>query len=97
MSHTEKSYAALSSTAPLAPHTAVQCALRPDDLSIEFHNCGVCHTDVHNTRNDWGNANYPIVPGLGIIGKVLEVGPAFTRFKAGDMEAVVCMVGSCAT
>ncbi|MEC5385305.1 NAD(P)-dependent alcohol dehydrogenase [Uliginosibacterium sp. H3] len=90
-----KSYAALSPTAPLAPYRINRRELRADDVSIEILYCGVCHSDLHNARNDWGRAEYPLVPGHEIIGKVLSVGRGVTRFKAGDHVGVGCMVDSC--
>ncbi len=68
---------------------------RADDVVIEILYCGVCHSDMHNERNDWGNANYPMVPGHEIIGRVLEVGSKVNRFKAGDRVGVGCLVESC--
>lgn len=70
-------------------------SLRPTDVAIDILHCGVCHSDLHNARNDWGNAVYPMVPGHEIIGRVAEVGAAVTRFKPGDAVGVGCMVDSC--
>ncbi len=68
---------------------------RADDVVIEILYCGVCHSDIHNVRNDWGNAKYPMVPGHEIIGRVVSVGPEVTRFKPGDPVGVGCLVDSC--
>ena len=68
---------------------------RADDVVIEILYCGVCHSDIHNARNDWGNAKYPMVPGHEIIGRVVSVGAEVTRFKPGDPVGVGCMVDSC--
>lgn len=90
-----KSYAARSPTGRLGMFTFDRRSPRADDVVIEILYCGVCHSDVHNVRNDWGNAQYPMVPGHEIVGRVLEVGPEVTRFKAGDRVGVGCMVESC--
>jgi uncharacterized zinc-type alcohol dehydrogenase-like protein len=90
-----RGYAAHSPTTPLAPFSFDRRAPRADDVVIEVLYCGVCHSDVHNTRNDWGNAKYPMVPGHEIIGRVLSVGAGVTRFAAGDHVGVGCMVDSC--
>lgn len=68
---------------------------RPDDVVIEILYCGVCHSDLHTARNDWGWTTYPVVPGHEIIGRVTSVGSAVTRFKAGDAVGVGCMVDAC--
>jgi len=90
-------YAATSPTSDLAPYRFDRRDPRPDDVVIEILYCGVCHSDLHTARNDWGWSRYPIVPGHEIIGRVLEVGPAVTRFKAGDAVGVGCLVDSCRT
>jgi alcohol dehydrogenase (NADP+) len=88
-------YAAQSAESPLAPFAFERRALRPNDVAIEILYCGVCHTDIHMARNDWGWSIYPMVPGHEIIGRVIEVGREVTRFKPGDAVAVGCMVDSC--
>jgi len=88
-------YAAQSAKEDLAPHRFERRDPRPDDVVIEILYCGVCHSDLHTARNDWGWTTYPIVPGHEIIGRVREVGAAVTRFKAGDAVGVGCMVDSC--
>jgi len=95
MPYPVKSYAAHSPTGRLGLFQFDRRSPRADDVVIEILYCGVCHSDMHNVRNDWGNAQYPIVPGHEIIGRVLEVGPEVTRFKAGDRVGVGCMVDSC--
>jgi uncharacterized zinc-type alcohol dehydrogenase-like protein len=95
MDYRVKSYAAQSSSSPLAPFQIERRRPRPDDVVIEILYCGVCHSDVHNVRNDWGRANYPMVPGHEIIGRVLEVGAAVSRFGVGDRVGVGCLVASC--
>jgi uncharacterized zinc-type alcohol dehydrogenase-like protein len=67
----------------------------PHDVQIEILYCGVCHSDLHTVRNEWGNTVYPVVPGHEIIGRVTKVGAHVTRFKPGDMAGVGCMVDSC--
>jgi uncharacterized zinc-type alcohol dehydrogenase-like protein len=88
-------YAAQSATDALAPFRFERRSPRADDVEIDILYCGVCHSDLHNTRNDWGGATYPMVPGHEIIGRVARVGPDVTRFKAGDHVGVGCMVDSC--
>lgn len=88
-------YAAQTAAAPLAPFKFERRELRPNDVAMEILYCGVCHSDLHQARNDWGFSLYPIVPGHEIIGRVIEVGSAVTRHKVGDNVAVGCMVDSC--
>lgn len=88
-------YAAQSSTTPLAPYAFERRALRDNDVAMEILYCGVCHSDLHTARNDWGWTSYPIVPGHEIVGRVTAVGTAVTRHKVGDTVAVGCMVDSC--
>ncbi|TBW40649.1 NAD(P)-dependent alcohol dehydrogenase [Siculibacillus lacustris] len=88
-------YAAHSTTAPLAPWRFDRRDPRPDDVVIDILYCGVCHSDLHNVRNDWGNASFPMVPGHEIIGTVTAVGGAVTRFRVGDRVGVGCLVDSC--
>jgi uncharacterized zinc-type alcohol dehydrogenase-like protein len=92
---TTTGYAAESAGAALAPFTFERRALRADDVAMEVLYCGVCHSDLHQVRNDWGGSLYPLVPGHEIVGRVLEVGAGVTRFRAGDAVAVGCMVDSC--
>ncbi|WP_281915897.1 NAD(P)-dependent alcohol dehydrogenase [Caldimonas thermodepolymerans] len=88
-------YAAYGPDSPLAPYTFERRELRPDDVALEILYCGVCHSDLHTARNDWGWSYYPIVPGHEIVGRVIEVGSEVTRYRAGDHVAVGCMVDSC--
>ncbi|MDR3439467.1 NAD(P)-dependent alcohol dehydrogenase [Telmatospirillum sp.] len=90
-----RGFAALSETAPLAPHTFTRRDPRPDDVVIDILYCGVCHSDIHQARNEWHNSIYPMVPGHEIIGRVSDVGPQVTGFKKGDLVGVGCMVDSC--
>ncbi len=88
-------YAALSPTTPLAPLSFERRALRPDDVSIAIEFCGVCHSDLHQARNDWGIAVYPLVPGHEIVGRVVAVGDQVQKYAVGDRVGVGCMVDSC--
>ena len=88
-------YAAQSATSPLAPFAFERRALRPNDIAMEVLYCGICHSDLHQARNDWGWSLYPIMPGHEIVGRVTEVGSEVTRYQVGDAVAVGCMVDSC--
>lgn len=95
MTDTVRAYAAHSPTGRLGLFNFDRRSPRPDDVVIEILYCGVCHSDVHNVRNDWGNAQYPMVPGHEIIGRVLAVGAGVTRFQPGDRVGVGCLVDAC--
>ncbi|WP_379965260.1 NAD(P)-dependent alcohol dehydrogenase [Epilithonimonas sp. UC225_85] len=71
--------------------------IQPEDVEIEILYCGVCHSDLHTARNDWGGSKYPVVPGHEIVGRVTKVGNDVSKFKIGDLAAVGCMVDSCKT
>lgn len=88
-------YAAQSIGATLAPMTFDRRALRPEDVAIDILYCGVCHSDVHQVRNDWHGSQYPMVPGHEIIGRVSAVGTGVTRYRPGDAVGVGCLVDSC--
>lgn len=90
-------YAARSASAPLGPFTFERRAPGPRDVQIEIHYCGVCHSDLHTARNEWGETVYPVVPGHEIVGRVMKVGSEVKTFRAGDLAAVGCMVDSCRT
>ena len=95
---TAKAYAAHSATSPLAPFTLARRSPRPQDVQIEILYCGVCHSDLHQVRNEWQSVmptTYPCVPGHEIVGRVVKVGRAVKKFKEGDIAAVGCMVDSC--
>lgn len=72
-------------------------AATPNDVEIEILFCGVCHSDLHAAKNDWGGTVYPVVPGHEIVGRITNVGSEVTKFKIGDMAAVGCIVDSCRT
>ena len=95
MALTIQGYAAQSATTPLAPHRFERRDPRPDDVVIDILYCGVCHSDIHQARNEWGGSIYPMVPGHEIIGRVSSVGAQVSKFKVGDMVGVGCMVDSC--
>jgi uncharacterized zinc-type alcohol dehydrogenase-like protein len=88
-------YAAQSAEAPLEPFHFERRALRPGDVAIDILYCGVCHSDMHQARNEWHNSRYPVLPGHEIVGRVAAVDAAVTKFQVGDMVAVGCMVDSC--
>jgi uncharacterized zinc-type alcohol dehydrogenase-like protein len=88
-------YAARSAGAELAPFTFERREPRANDVAMEVLYCGVCHSDLHQVRNDWGGSIFPLVPGHEIVGRVTAVGAEVTRFKPGDAVAVGCMVDSC--
>jgi alcohol dehydrogenase (NADP+) len=88
-------YAATTAGAPLAPFTIERRDPGPRDVAIAALFCGVCHSDVHQARDEWGGGRFPMVPGHEIVGRVIRVGREVTRFKAGDLVGVGCMVDSC--
>jgi len=90
-----RGYAAKDATSPLVPFTFERREPGAHDVQIEILYCGICHSDLHQTRNDWSNALYPMVPGHEIVGKVVRVGAAVKNFKAGDTAGVGVMVDSC--
>ncbi len=92
-----KAYAAYNATTPLAPYEFERRTLRPDDVHIEILFCGVCHSDLHTVKSEWGKAMYPCVPGHEIVGKVVEAGKAVTKYKAGDTVGVGVIIDSCST
>ena len=90
-----KAYAAPSATQPLAPFELDRRDVGPDDLLIDIAFCGVCHTDIHQARDEWGHGLFPMVPGHEIIGRVAQVGHRVKDFKPGDLAGVGCLVDSC--
>ena len=88
-------YAAKSATTPLVPFTFERRDPGPDDVRIDITYCGVCHSDLHTARSEWGPSLYPCVPGHEIVGRVTAVGANVTRFREGDLAGVGCMVDSC--
>ncbi|PDT45430.1 NAD(P)-dependent alcohol dehydrogenase [Sinorhizobium fredii] len=92
-----RGYAATDASKPLAPFTFERREPRDDDVVIDIQYCGVCHSDIHQARNEWGNSTFPMVPGHEIVGIVRAVGSKVTKFKRGDRVGVGCFVDSCAT
>lgn len=90
-----KAYAAQSATSPVEPWSIERRNPKPNDVQIEILYCGVCHSDLHTARNEWGGTVYPCVPGHEIVGRVTAVGDDVKRFKAGDLAGVGCLVDSC--
>jgi len=91
-----KGYAATSAKSPLAPFSFQRRALRENDVLIDILFCGVCHSDIHQARDEWGGDSlFPMVPGHEIVGRVREVGGKVSRYKSGDLVGVGCMVDSC--
>ncbi|WP_322013782.1 NAD(P)-dependent alcohol dehydrogenase [Paraburkholderia sp. J12] len=90
-------YAARDARTPLAPIEFQRRDLREHDVRIDVEYCGVCHSDLHQARNEWRNSMYPVVPGHEIVGRVAEVGAGVTRFKPGQLVGVGCLVDSCRT
>ena len=90
-----KAYGTKAADAPLSSMDISRRDTRPHDVAMEILYCGVCHSDLHTVRNDWGGTSYPVVPGHEIIGRVIQVGSEVSRFKVGDNVGVGCMVDSC--
>ena len=90
-----KAYGAKASDADLEQLDIKRREVLPNDVKIDILYCGVCHSDIHQVRNDWGNSKYPVVPGHEIIGRVIETGNEVSKFKEGDLVGVGCMVDSC--
>lgn len=90
-----KAYGAQASDANLEALDIERRDITANDVKIDILYCGVCHSDIHQVRNDWKNSNYPVVPGHEIIGKVTKVGENVKNFKEGDLVGVGCMVDSC--
>ena len=97
MPKTIPAYGARTSGGPVVPFPIERRAPRDHDVRIKILHCGICHSDLHKVRNDWGNTHYPIVPGHEIVGTVSSVGTSATRFHIGDLVGVGCMVDSCRT
>ena len=92
-----KAYAAYNAATPLAPFDFDSRDVGQNDVLIEILYCGVCHSDLHQARGEWGNKLFPMVPGHEIVGKVTKTGNAVTRFKSGDLAGVGVLVDSCRT
>ncbi len=90
-----KAYAAYDAATPLRDFELERRQPGPHDVQIDILYCGVCHSDIHQVRNEWGGTMYPIVPGHEIVGRVTATGNAVTKFKQGDLVGVGCLVDSC--
>jgi len=90
-----KGYATHAADEPLKPFSFERRDPTPRDVQIEILFCGICHSDLHIARNEWGGTIYPCVPGHEIVGRVVKVGREVKEFKEGDLAAVGCMVDSC--
>jgi alcohol dehydrogenase (NADP+) len=90
-----KGYAAQSASTPLAPFAFERREPGPADVQIDILYCGVCHSDLHTARGEWGGTRYPCVPGHEIVGRVARVGGQVSKFRMGDLVGVGCMVDSC--
>jgi uncharacterized zinc-type alcohol dehydrogenase-like protein len=95
--YSTKGYAARSKTAALAPFSFDRRDPGPTDVQIDILFCGVCHSDIHTARGEWGGTKYPCVPGHEIVGRVVKVGREVKNFPEGELAAVGCMVDSCRT
>ena len=94
MSNT-KAYAAKSASSPLAPFAFNRREVGAHDVQIEILYCGVCHSDIHQVRNEWGGSIFPMVPGHEIVGRVIKTGNHVKKFAVGDLAGVGCFVDSC--
>jgi uncharacterized zinc-type alcohol dehydrogenase-like protein len=90
-----KAYAAQTKTSPLTPFNFERREVGAHDVQIEILYCGVCHSDIHQVRDEWGGSIYPMVPGHEIVGRISKVGSAVVRFAVGDLAGVGCFVDSC--
>ncbi|MGV6475939.1 NAD(P)-dependent alcohol dehydrogenase [Azotobacter vinelandii] len=90
-----RAYGVSGVKAPFAPIQIQRRAVGPKDVLIDILYCGICHSDVHTVRGDWGSSTFPRVPGHEIVGRVVAVGNAVTKFRVGDIAGVGCMVDSC--
>lgn len=95
--NTVNAYAAANLKEPLKPFQIQRRAPEPHDVVIEIHYCGVCHSDIHQARNEWGGGIFPMVPGHEIVGKVVQVGSSVKNYKIGDSVGVGCFIDSCHT
>src|SRR6476469_2498192 len=92
-----KAYAAKSAADSLAPFSLTRRDPLPTDVVIDILYCGVCHSDLHQVRDEWHNTVFPCVPGHEIVGRVLKTGRDVTKFKEGELAAVGVIVDSCRT
>lgn len=90
-----KAYGVRTEKEPLKPLDITRREVGANDIMVGISHCGVCHSDIHTARNEWGGSKYPVVPGHEIIGRVAQVGKNVTNYKQGDLVGVGCMVDSC--
>ena len=90
-----QAYAAQTATSQLSPITIERRDPGKNDVAIDILYCGICHSDIHTARNEWGNTHYPNVPGHEIVGRVTAVGTEVKDYKVGDLVGVGCLVDSC--
>jgi uncharacterized zinc-type alcohol dehydrogenase-like protein len=90
-----KAYAAQTARSPLAPFEVARREVGDHDVLVEIAYCGICHSDLHQARDEWGGSIFPMVPGHEIVGRVARVGSQVKRFRVGDLAGVGCMVDSC--
>lgn len=90
-----KAYAVQNATSPLGPFSIDRREAGPHDVQIEILYCGVCHSDIHQVRDEWGGSIFPMVPGHEIVGRITRVGDHVTKFSVGDLAGVGCFVDSC--
>ena len=90
-----KGYAAQNSSDPLGPFDFSRREVGANDVKMEILYCGVCHSDIHQVKNEWGGSNYPLVPGHEIVGRITEIGSGVKNFKVGGLAGVGCLVDSC--
>src|SRR5450631_3661795 len=92
---TTAAYAALTAKTSLVPYSIERREPGPHEVLIDILYCGVCHSDIHQARNEWGGSIFPMVPGHEIVGRISSVGNAVDQFKIGDLAGVGCFVDSC--
>jgi uncharacterized zinc-type alcohol dehydrogenase-like protein len=92
-----RAYSAAAADKNLAPAWIERRELGPDDVLVDVLFCGICHSDIHQTRGEWGNSVFPMVPGHEVVGRVSRVGERVTRLQVGDLAGIGCMVDSCRT
>jgi uncharacterized zinc-type alcohol dehydrogenase-like protein len=94
---TINAYAAQTKTSSLAPFNIERREVGPQEVQIEILFCGVCHSDIHQVRDEWGGSIFPMVPGHEIVGRIVKVGEHVTNFKVGELAGIGCFVDSCRT
>src|SRR6478736_8006497 len=90
-----KAFAAQDAESTLGPWNLERRVPGPKDIQIDILYCGVCHSDLHQIRNEWGNSIFPMVPGHEIVGRISKVGSEVKKFRVGELAGVGCLVDSC--